>query len=96
MKFYELFICTVALVQDERGPRFCGRSNQVKNQGDLKFVCRPRNGHFKNPHLTKRCSIRCNGGVRVGPHKIFCDQKVGWIKRKDPHQLVDIDAIACV
>merc|ERR1712157_560438 len=71
----------------DKGPRWCGgKGNQVKDSGNLEFVCRSRNGKSKHPNLTKRCKVKCNGKTRNGPKKFFCDPKVGWIKRKDPTQ----------
>ena len=101
-----LIIAASALAQEyddlgnkkpDKGPRFCGgKGNQVKDMGNLEFICRPRNGKKKHPHLTKRCKVRCNGDDRVGPKKFFCDEGIGWIARKDPSTAIDTTAIMCV
>ena len=80
----------------DKGPRWCGgKMNQVKDMGNLEFICRSRNGKSKHPHLTKRCKVQCNGDERVGPKKFFCDERVGWIKRKDPNHAIDTTQIKC-
>ena len=80
----------------DKGPRWCGgKMNQVKDMGNLEFICRSRNGKSKHPHLTKRCKVQCNGLERVGPKKFFCDETVGWIKRKDPNSAIDTTQIKC-
>merc|ERR1712157_405459 len=70
----------------DKGPRWCGgKANQVKDDGDLEFICRPRNGKKKHPNLTKRCKVRCNGKTRTGPKKFSVIPKlVGSCEKTHP------------
>merc|ERR1739848_260811 len=37
----------------------------------------------KNPHLTKRCKLKCKKGKsRKGEHKVYCKAGHGWVLRK--------------
>ena len=79
----------------DKGPRFCGtKGNQLKDDGTISFSCKPRNGKSKHPNLTKRCKVACKTGARPCK-RVFCNEKVGWIKRKDPLSPVAVGDLVC-
>ena len=47
------------------------------------WKCKSRNPDNKNPHLTKRCKLKCKKGKeRQGETKVYCKAGHGWVARK--------------
>merc|ERR1739838_678115 len=68
----------------DKGPRECaGDKLEDSADGTTLWKCRSRNPDNKNPHLTKRCKLKCkNGKSRSGNKKVYCHAGNGWVLRK--------------
>merc|ERR1711963_456685 len=60
----------------DKGPRECaGDKLSDSDDGSKLWKCRSRNPDNKNPHLTKRCNLKCKKGKRrggSGNSKVYC------------------------
>ena len=68
----------------DKGPRECA-GNKLEDSGDGSklWKCKSRNPSNKNPHLTKRCKLKCKKGAkRTGHAKVYCYAGEGWVLRK--------------
>ena len=67
-----------------QGPRECaGTKLSDSGDGSQLWKCKSRNPSNKNPHLTKRCKLKCKKGAkRDGPSKVYCYANKGWVLRK--------------
>merc|ERR1712136_316624 len=74
----------------DKGPRWCGGKHNQVDSGHLTFKS-------KHPNLTKRCKIKCKkkGRMDNGPKRMFCDERIGWIERKDSTKPIVISSIMC-
>ena len=67
-----------------KGPRECA-GNKLEDSADKSklWKCKSRNPDNKNPHLTKRCKLKCKKGKeRQGEKKVYCKAGHGWVARK--------------
>merc|ERR1719153_1055793 len=69
----------------DKGPRECqGDKLSDSPDGSTLWKCKSRNPDNKNPHLTKRCKLKCKKGkVRSGNKKVYCKSGHYWVLRKD-------------
>ena len=67
-----------------KGPRECsGHKLEDSPNGSKLWKCTSRNPDNKNPHLTKRCKLKCKKGkARQGHKKVYCKAGHGWVERK--------------
>merc|ERR1711920_916681 len=73
----------------DKGPRECA-GTKLEDSGDFKFwKCRSRNPDNKNPHLTKRCKLKCKKGT--GNAKVYCHAGQGWVLRKSTNVITPGD-----
>ena len=81
----------------DKGPRFCGtKSNQLKDNNNVTFKCKTRNGKSKHPNLTKRCKVKCVDKSMTKPcKKVFCNEKMGWMKRDKTGDLIPPGNLVC-
>merc|ERR1712167_534219 len=60
----------------DKGPRWCAnKATKLEDSADGSrlWKCRSRNPSNKNPHLTKRCKLKCKKGTkRSGISKVWC------------------------
>merc|ERR550534_649274 len=91
------FIAALAVAQEEvddlgnkknkvdKGLRECNGSKlEDLADGSTLWKCRSRNPSNKNPHLTKRCKLKCKKGTkRDGIAKVWCKNGHYWTLRKD-------------
>ena len=68
----------------DKGPRECNGHKLSDSMDKSKlWKCTSRNPDNKNPHLTKRCKLKCKmGKSRQGEHKVYCKSGHGWVLRK--------------
>ena len=68
----------------DKGPRECnGDKLSDSHDGSTLWKCKSRNPDNKNPHLTKRCKLKCkNGKTRTGNKKVYCKAGHHWVLRK--------------
>merc|ERR1711990_207110 len=68
----------------DKGPRECNGHKLSDSMDKSKlWKCTSRNPDNKNPHLTKRCKLKCKKGKsRKGEHKVYCKSGHGWVLRK--------------
>ena len=79
-----LFVWMFHLQRLIKGPRECNghKLSDSADQSKL-WKCKSRNPDNKNPHLTKRCKLKCKKGKsRQGEHKVYCKAGHGWVLRK--------------
>ena len=71
--------------QPDHGPNFCnGKQNQLKKMstnGGPNWKCKSRQN--KNKGDSKKCKGKCSRGLfSTAPKKVRCDERVGWMTKK--------------